>query len=383
MIEVAIVGGGIGGLTTAIALRQYGFEPLIFEQAPALLDLGAAIALWPNAIRALQRVGVAEQVLASAGIINEIRWLTRDGTELNSVRIPNLSTPAVALHRADLQRILLQSLPSALIKLGHSFVNHHPQTDSVIVRFTNSDSITCRFLVGADGIHSSVRAAIISDASPEFRGYIVWRGIAPARPEGIPSDVAIEVQGRGERFGIGPVGGGRIGWWAAANTSVENLVAVEVHTDAHDELLELFHGWYAPVRKLIESTSVILRTEATDRPSITTWGRGRTTLLGDAIHPTTPNLGQGGCMAVEDAVVLARCFEKYGPTESALRAYERVRYSRTANITQLSRLYGDIGQWESSSATLVRSKTISLLPTPVIRQLLKLVFGYDAATVRI
>jgi 2-polyprenyl-6-methoxyphenol hydroxylase-like FAD-dependent oxidoreductase len=383
MIEIAIVGGGIGGLTAAIALRRYGFQPHVFEEAPALLDIGAAIALWPNAIRALQHVGVAEQVLSAAGVINEIRWLNRDGISLNSIRIANPSAPAVALHRADLQRLLLQALPSSTITLGHSFLKHHRNTDSVKVTFNNSKSIDCRVLTGADGIHSVVRAEIVGDSSPQFRGYIVWRGIAPAVPEGLPPDIAIELHGRGERFGIGPVGGGRIGWWAAANSSVENVVTAEVPTDAHDELLELFHGWYAPVRKLIESTSVILRTEATDRPATTTWGRGRTTLLGDSIHPTTPNLGQGGCMAIEDAMVLARCFEKYGATELALRAYERVRYSRTANITMLSRLYGDIGQWESSTATWLRSKTFSMLPTAVIRRLLRIVFDYDAASVRI
>jgi len=383
MVEIAIVGGGIGGLTAAIALRQYGFQPQVFEQAPALLDLGAAIALWPNAVRALQHVGIGDQVLSAAGVINEICWLTREGNSLKSVRIANPSSPAVALHRADLQRLLLQALPASLIKLDHSFLKHTRDTDSIELTFNNSQSTACSFLTGADGIHSDVRAEIVGDTSPEFRGYIVWRGIAPAAPDNIPSDVAIELHGRGERFGIGPVGGGRIGWWAAANTSVENLVAVEVRSDAHDELLDLFHGWYSPVRKLIESTSVILRTEAMDRPATTTWGRGRTTLLGDAIHPTTPNLGQGGCMAIEDAVVLARCFEKYGLTEAALRAYERARYSRTANITMLSRLYGDIGQWESPMGAFVRSKTISLLPTFVIQRLVKIVFDYDAATVRI
>jgi 2-polyprenyl-6-methoxyphenol hydroxylase-like FAD-dependent oxidoreductase len=383
MVEIAIVGGGIGGLTAAIALRQYGFQPQIFEEAPALLDLGAAIALWPNAIRALHHVGIGEQVLSAAGVINEIRWLTRDGTSLNSVRIANPGAPAVALHRADLQRLLLQVLPSSIVTLDHSFLKHDRNTDSIKVTFTNSQSIDCNVLIGADGVHSEARAMVAGDSSPQFRGYIVWRGIAPQVPEGLASDVAMELHGRGERFGIGPVGAGRIGWWAAANTSIENLVAEEVRTDAHDELLELFRDWYAPVRKLIESTSVILRTEATDRPATTTWGRGRVTLLGDAIHPTTPNLGQGGCMAIEDAIVLARCFEKYGPTEVALRAYERVRYSRTANITRLSRLYGDVGQWESSPATWLRSKTLSLLPTAVIRGFMRMVFDYDAASVRI
>jgi 2-polyprenyl-6-methoxyphenol hydroxylase-like FAD-dependent oxidoreductase len=383
MPDIAIIGGGIGGLTTAVALRRYGFDAHVFEQAPALLDLGAAIALWPNAMRALQHLDLADKVLANAGVINEIRWLNPEGKTFNSVRITNPATPAVAVHRADLQKILLQSVPSSAVKLGYSFLKQHHEPDSTTVSFTNSESIDCRFLIGADGVHSDVRSDITDQDSLRFRGYIVWRGISSVMPSQISPDAAMELTGRGKRFGIGPVGSGRVGWWAAANDSLENPIGKESAQDAHNELLELFQGWYSPVLELVQATKTILRTAASDRSATTTWGRGRMTLLGDAIHPTTPNLGQGGCMAIEDSVVLARCFEKYGPSEAALRAYERARYGRTAAITATSRIYGQIGQWENRTATTVRRAAISVVPEVLIKQLMRIIFDYDAARVRI
>lgn len=388
MTEIAIIGGGIGGLSAAIALRRYGFEAEVFEQAPELLDLGAAIALWPNAMRALQHIGIAERILDASGVISEIRWLTEKGKTLNRVRLGNPQTPAVALHRADLQRILLETVPSGTVRLGQSFLKQDQASDTITAIFSNDHSITCRFLIGADGIHSDVRTEILGSDAPRFRGYIVWRGISTSAPKQIPYDAAVELYGAGKRFGVGPVGHGRVGWWAAANTTMKagsTQESTPSDTSNPDELLELFEGWYEPVLDLIQSTppTSVLRTQACDRLSSTTWGRGKTTLLGDAIHPTTPNLGQGGCMAIEDAVVLARCLEKYGLEEAALRAYERVRYSRTAAITSLSRIYGAVGHWENAWATGLRGKLMSFCPEVVIKQLMKLVLEYDASKVRI
>ena len=396
MARIAIIGGGIGGLATAISLRRYGFEPEVFEQAPELLDVGAAIALWSNAMRVLHHLSLREKILESAGEIRGICWLTEDGTTLNAIRIGPQAIPSVALHRADLQHILLNALPASTIHLNHSFVDAHEDNDKITVSFNNSKAVECDVLIGADGIHSRVRNEIVSNGAPVFRGYTVWRGIAPTVPRQVPPYTALEVHGRGKRFGIGPVGHGRIGWWAAANATSLNpreqsepfhveSVRVGDDTSTQLELLDLFEGWYPPVIQLIASTpsSSILRTQASDRVSTTSWGWRRTTLLGDAIHPTTPNLGQGGCMAIEDALVLARCFEKYGFGEQALRAYERVRYSRTATITNYSRLYGAIGQWRSRWSTSLRKRVISVVPEIVTRQLVKTVFDYDALRVRI
>jgi 2-polyprenyl-6-methoxyphenol hydroxylase-like FAD-dependent oxidoreductase len=376
MLRIAIVGGGIGGLTTALALKEFGFEAEVYEQAPALLDVGAAIAIWPNALRVLERLGLADAVRAHAGEMDQIRWLDRRGSLLNQVAIPK----SVALHRADLQCTLLHALPQHQIKLDHSLTEYEGHKDKVIARFANGAEIEADFLIGADGIHSDVRSQLLGNDPPIYRGYTVWRGISSAVPDVLPPATAIEIHDRGKRFGIGPVGNGRVGWWASANAVSQN----HVH-DAQNELLRLFNGWYKPVLQLIEATPShnILTTSALDREPNHTWGNKRVTLLGDAIHPTTPNLGQGGCLAMEDAMVLARCFQQYGATEEALRKYESYRYKRTAAITKHSRYYGTIGQSENPLLRGIKKILLPLAPEAVLQRLAQTVFDYDATTVTV
>jgi 2-polyprenyl-6-methoxyphenol hydroxylase-like FAD-dependent oxidoreductase len=363
MVRIAIIGGGIGGLTTALALQRFGFESQVFEQAPELHDVGAAIALWPNAMRVLASLGLTEKILERAGVMKEIRWADQHGWLINCVSIPD----SVALHRADLQNTLLDELPPESIYLGYQLIDQKQLDDRIIAAFANGRSTEADFLIGADGIHSRVRAQFIGDGDPIDRGYTIWRGISATVPSSIPPATAVEFQGRGKRFGIGPVGLGRVGWWASANAA-EN-----------DDLARLFPGWYPPVLELIESTPAasIIKNRALDRPANNTWGCGRMTLLGDAIHPTTPNLGQGGCLAIEDALVLARCFEKYGASEDALRNYERARYKRTSALARYSRYYGTIGQWENIWARALRRTLLALAPEALSLRLMQIVFDYD------
>ena len=377
MVRIAIVGGGIGGLTVALALREFGFEAEVYEQAPELLDVGAAIAVWPNALRVLERLGLRDKILEHSGEIRQIRWLDKRGSLLNSASIPT----SVALHRADLQSTLLHACESNRIHLGHNFKTFEQRHDKVVVTFTNGHTIEADFLIGADGIHSDVRMQLLGDGEPVYRGYTVWRGISAAAPDSIPPATAIEIHGHGRRFGTGPVGAGRIGWWASSNSPTQHAHA----QDPQQELLHLFEDWYHPAAQLIEATAPhsILTTAACDREPTRTWGDKRVTLLGDAIHPTTPNLGQGGCLAMEDALVLARCFERYGPTEEALRKYEGCRYQRTAAITRYSRYYGRIGQSENLFIRLSQKPLFTLAPEAVLHRLVQTVFEYDATTVRV
>ena len=373
MVQIAIIGGGIGGLTAALALQQSGFQAEVFEQAPELLEVGAAIAIWSNAMRLLERLQLAEKILEYGGIVEELRWMDQNGFLLNRVSISNAKTPALALQRSDLQRTLRNALPQSSIHLGHSIVEYSQQGDKMIATFANGQTIEADFLIGGDGVHSRVRKQFINDGEPVGRGYTIWRGTSPVTPAEIPPATGIELYGRGKRFGIGPLGLGRTGWWASANT------------DHAHQLTDLFTGWYPPVMELIEATppSSILKTIATDREPNKRWGAGRMTLLGDAIHPTTPNLGQGGCQAMEDAIVLARCFEKYGASEDALRHYERLRHPRTAMLTRLSRYYGRVGQLENMWARALRRLPLSLAPEPLAQRLMQIVFNYDATKIRL
>jgi 2-polyprenyl-6-methoxyphenol hydroxylase-like FAD-dependent oxidoreductase len=324
-------------------------------------------------MRFLERLGVAEKIRDHGGIVKELCWMNQDGFPMNRVSIFDGKTPAVALHRSDLQRTLFNALPQSTVHLGHTIVEQEQQRDKIVATFTNGHTVEADFLIGADGIHSRVRSHFINDGDPIRRGYTIWRGTSPHTPALIPAGVGIEFYGRGKRFGVGPVGLGRTGWWASANTD---------HTD---ELTDLFAGWYAPIIDLIEATppASILKTMATDREPNKNWGAGRMTLLGDAIHPTTPNLGQGGCQAIEDALVLARCFEKYGASEQALRTYERLRHKRTATLTRMSRMYGAVGQLENVWARALRRMSLSLVPETLAQRAMQVVFNYDATKVRV
>ena len=373
MVQIAIIGGGIGGLTAALALQQSGFQAEVFEQAPEIHEVGSAIAIWSNAMRVLERLQLAEKIIEYGGVVKELCWMDQNGFLINRVSISDPKTPSVALHRSDLQRTLLNALPRTSIHLGYSIASYSQPGDKIIATFGNGQSVEADFVIGADGVHSRVRAQLMNDGEPIKRGYTIWRGTSPLTPSVLPPATGIEMYGRGKRFGVGPVGFGRTGWWAAANSD---------HTD---KLTDLFAGWYAPVLELIEATppSSILKTVATDREPDKRWGRGRMTLLGDAIHPTTPNLGQGGCQSMEDAMVLARCLEKYGLREDALRHYERLRHPRTAALTRMSRYYGIVGQWENVWARALRRSSLSLVPELLAQRLMQVVFNYDATKIRV
>lgn len=381
-MKIIIIGGGIGGLSTALALSRAGFEPEVFEQAPALLEVGAAIAVWPNAMRVLQRLGVGDQVLEKAGLINQARWLSSHGRVLGKVRFPETDAPAIALHRADLQQILLHALPARSVHLGKRFEAYRQQGPDVLAVFDDGDSFRCDLLIGADGLHSRARAQMLGDGPPFFRGYTVWRGVSPFTSKTLLPLTAMEIYGRGKRFGIGPVGLGRTGWWATAN---EPEHGAEPPAERQRKLLALCEGWCEPVVELIAATpsESILRNAAFDRPPVKRWRDGNVILLGDAAHPTTPNLGQGGCMALEDAVLLSRCLLKYREPGQASMTFQALRYARTAAITRYSLRYGAIGQWGNSSAVRGREALLSSIPEALAQKLLKLIFDYDAYGVNI
>ncbi|MBV9927986.1 MAG: FAD-dependent monooxygenase [Acidobacteria bacterium] len=381
-MRVVIIGGGIGGLALALALRREGFEPLVCERAPALLEVGAAIAVWPNAFRVLERLGLGETLLARAGRIRSVRWLGREGREYNHFSFPETGAPAVALHRADLQGALLRALPPESVHLGKTFAGFVEEGEEVRARFEDGAEVACDVLVGADGLHSRVRAQLLDNGGPAYRGYTIWRGVARLEHETLRAGVASEIYGRGRRFGVGPVGLGRTGWWATAN---EPEAAAESASEHAPKLLRLFEGWCAPVQELIEATpsESILRNAAYDRPAAARWGEERVTLLGDAVHPMTPNLGQGGCVAVEDAAVLARCLAKYKDTHVALRVYESRRRTRAAAVAAYSRRYGAFGQWHTPAMVNLRARLLSSVPESVGHRVLSLVFDYDAYAVAV
>jgi 2-polyprenyl-6-methoxyphenol hydroxylase-like FAD-dependent oxidoreductase len=370
-----VVGGGIGGLSAAIALRRAGIQAWVHERAPELREVGAGISLWPNATRQLRAWGLLDDVLRrgfrfTAGDLRDPR-----GRVLTRMHLPAADAPSVLIHRADLHAVLADALPPWAVRTGAEFRGLRETADGVEADFGEAGTETGALLVGADGLWSAVRRQLLNDGEPVYRGYPVWRGVAPAGD--VEWTALTETLGRGLRFGTVPIGGGRVAWWATANEP-EN--ADDGAEGRKARLLRLFGDWHRPIPQLIEATpeDEILKNGTYDRPPVRRWGRGRVTLLGDAAHPTTPNFGQGGCMAIEDAAVLARCLVEMEDVPAALRAFEARRYRRTAWITRESLRYGRVAQWQRAGAVRLRETLFRLAPPSLTSATFTRLFAFEA-----
>lgn len=370
-----VAGGGIGGLSAAIALRRAGIQAEVYERAPELGEVGAGISLWPNATRQLRRWGLLDDVLRRGFAFTTGEMRDARGHVLTEMHLPAADAPSVLIHRADLHAVLVDALPPWAIRTDAELRAFRETADGVEADFGPAGTAEGPFLVGADGLWSAVRRRLLADGDPVYRGYPVWRGVAPAGAGAWTS--LTETLGRGLRFGTVPIGGGRVAWWATANEP-EN--ADDGPEGRKARLLRLFGGWHRPIPQLIQATpeDEILKNGTYDRPPVRRWSRGRVTLLGDAAHPTTPNLGQGGCMAIEDAAVLARCLAETDDVPAALRAFQARRYRRTAWITRESLRYGRVAQWQHATAVRLRDTLFRLAPPAVTRATLSRMFTFEA-----
>lgn len=375
-----MIGAGIGGLTAAIALRRSGAEVAVFERAGELKATGAGLLLAPNAVKALGRIGLAGMVAeigAPGASGNVLSWrgevlMKLDASELSE----RVGADSYAVHRVDLQAALLRELGEDAVRLGRELVGFGQDGAGVTARFTDGTGGRADLLVGADGLRSRVRAVLFGASELRYAGYTSWRGIVPGR-ELVPVGDGFESWGRGARFGCAHVGRGRVYWFATRNAPEG---ARDGPSGRKSALLGTFCGWHEPVEELIRATEedAILRTDIYDRePLGERWGEGRVTLLGDAAHPMTPNLGQGACQAIEDAVVLAECLGAADNVEAALRLYEGLRAARTAAIVRRSRRVGRVGQVEHPLLCRLRDAALKALPERIQLKQLEAIAGYE------
>lgn len=375
---VLVAGGGIGGLTAAIALRRAGFGVRLFERAPEIREVGAGINIQSNAILALRRLslgdtGLNEAVIAGGRLMGWASLRTADDRVISREDMAAVGravgAPGVAIHRATLQHLLVDALGPGVLETGREVTGYTARPDGVTVRFRDGGTADGALLVGADGIRSAVRAQLLADGEPLYSGYVAWRGVTSAG--GAVPEETVETWGPGRRFGIVPIdgaAGGRVYWYATLNTPAGGHDEPGLHRET---LLRLFAGWHPPIAALLEATpeEAILRNDIVHRLPVERWGEGRVTLLGDAAHPMTPNLGQGACQAIEDAVVLAHCLRDLAadPT-AALRRYESRRIPRANGFVLASMRLGRLGQWENRAACWLRDHALGLVPASVTRR---------------
>jgi len=369
-----IIGGGIGGLATAIALKQIGLTVEVYERVTTLREVGAGLSLWANAIRALEQLGLGQPVRALALPETSGAIRTAAGDLLlyntNAQLQAKFGELSVMVHRAELHDLLRGALYQEL-QVGMECVAVTEEAQDVCARFRNGEQAVGDIVIGADGLHSQVRAGLHGQPPPRYAGYTAWRSVVAFDHEQLQPG---ESWGRGARFGQVPMSGGRVYWFATHNSPPGQ----PCHDGEKAELLRLFRDWHNPIRALLEATPepAILRNDIYDRPPLKTWGRGRITLLGDAAHPMTPNLGQGACQALEDAVVLAQQLQTHPDLYSALRAYEAARIPRTTMIVNRSLRVGQVGQWANPIAVAGRNGLVKHLLAHFQEQQLAPIVGF-------
>ena len=362
-MKAIVVGGCVGGLCAAIALRRGGIEAAVFERAGRLEEIGAGVALAPNALRGLERLGVADAVRARGAASRKGIARTSCGEVLTEA-----DWNGVSIHRADLQATLLEALEPDTVRLGSACTGFDQDPTAVSVRLADGREERGDVLIGADGLHSEIRAQLVGRTKPRYAGTTAWRGVTRFEHESLAS--VSESWGRGSRFGLQAIGRGRVYWYATKNAPEGSSAPP---AERKRELLERFAGWHEPIEAVIEATEEagILQTDIYDRKPLRRWSEGRVTLLGDAAHPMTPDWGQGAAQAIEDAVVLADCLRREDDVALALRAYEGRRVRRANALVRQSRLLNRIGQLESPLACRVRDGMMKRTPARLRRRQLE------------
>ena len=356
--KVVVAGAGIGGLTTALALHRAGCEVRVVERAGDLKPIGAGLHLWSNAMRVLARLGLAEELEQRASVMARAEFRRWRGDLLASWPIGDigreLGAPTLQISRRDLHAVLQAALPPGVLRLDARVRAYDSHGDGVVVRLADGSVERGDALVGADGIRSAVRAQLLGDGAPRKAGYSVWRGVVEDGDQLVPPGSFCSLWGRGERFVFYDVGPGRLYWMSVANGAPPELDAGQDKA----AVLRRHRGWMEPIEAMIAATppAAIHRGEIVDRPPCPRWGEGRVTLLGDAAHPMTFNIGQGACQAIEDAAVLARELAGGSDVPAALRAYEVARRERTAKFQALAWRLGRMGRWDSRVACGFRDR---------------------------
>ncbi|WP_329030941.1 MULTISPECIES: FAD-dependent monooxygenase [unclassified Streptomyces] len=343
--RILIAGGGIGGLAAALALQRRGFEVVVFERADSLRDGGAGLHIWSNGVLALDYLGLADQVLEVAPVQHTAHFTTDRGDVLGAWPVGDFieryGAPTIAVERSVLHGVLRDALEGSPLRTGAQVVSFDQDADGVTVHFADGGSERGDLLIGADGIHGAVRDCMFGPAHNRFSGYIAWRGRAPMEHADIPPGTFNAVFGPGTRFTYYDVAPGLVHWMSVANGAPGGRDGAGVR----DMLLRRHEGWAGPVADILRATPEdwILRGDVEGRKPEKQWGKGRVTLLGDAAHPITFNIGQGACQALEDALVLAEYLAEDSDSVGALRRYEEERRGRTGPLQNIAWMIGKMG----------------------------------------
>ena len=356
-MNIAIIGAGMGGLTAGIALKKFGHQVTIYEQAVEILPVGAAISLWSNGVKCLNYLGLTHQLQALGGQMESLAYV--DGLSQHTMTqfslLPlykEVGQRAYPVARADLQQLLMQQFGLEDIKLGMKMTAIETHQDDVTIHFQDGSQITADLLIGADGTHSLTRQFVLGhQVERRYAGYVNWNGLVDIDEQIAPAIQWTTYIGEGKRVSLMPVTQNRFYFFFDVPLESGLLNQREHYKQ---DLKTHFSGWCEPVQKLIErlDEKKTNRVEIHDIEPFMNFYKGRVVLLGDAAHSTTPDIGQGGCQAMEDAIYLARALQinTFG-LEDALNRYQNKRNDRTKEMVLRARKRCDVTHMKDPKIT--------------------------------
>lgn len=381
MENIIVIGGGIGGLTTAIALQKKAFKVAVYEAAPEMKALGAGLVLAANAVKALKEIGIADAILREGHALRNLRIPDSQGKIISEVDATAIAEKFggihnFAIHRADLQQALLAQLQPGTLHLGKRLTDVQQDEQGVTAFFEDGTEVRGSILIATDGIHSVVRKKLVPDSEPRYAGYTCWRAVIDATPVQLDSDQTSETWGIKGRFGIVPLTRNRVYWFAVVNAKAQDQRMKGFTTR---DLQEHFKEYHTPVPQILAAThdEQLIWNDIIDVKPLKRFVFDRIALSGDAAHATTPNLGQGACMAIEDAAVMANSLDKVFNLKYGLLRFEEKRIARTTQIVNASWRVGRVAQWENQPLAWLRNSFMRLLPASANEKQFKMLYEID------
>ncbi|MEO9803579.1 MAG: FAD-dependent monooxygenase [Reichenbachiella sp.] len=373
-MKFTIVGGGISGLTTALAFEKLGVEYELYEAAPALNELGAGIWMASNAMQVFGWLGIADEVQGQGMSLEHVEVADQSFRTINTtdqqIIVDALGYSIVSIHRARLQKILFNQLPAEKIHLGMALESIDQEDEKVTANFKDGSTVISNALIAADGIHSVVRNQLFPHSVLRYSGQTCWRGIAKLElPEKL-SRSCVETWGNRVRFGISVIGENEVYWFAVAEAASGGK---DNQKNLKSKLKQMFKDFAEPVQSILEATpsEKIIRSDISDLKPLDAWSDRRVVLIGDAGHATTPNMGQGGAQGVEDAYYLGQIIKRESDPVRSFQIFEKTRKKKVNQIVSGSRNVGRLAHIEYGRS--IRNFLMRMVPPAMTnRQMIKL-----------
>ena len=376
--KITIIGGGIAGLTTALALNKIGIKPTIFEKAQTIKAIGAGLVLAANAIKAFQKLDISDEVIKCGRLIPSFTLYDQKGnpiTKTDSKAIgEKYGVDNFTIHRTELHKLLLSKISSDSIHTNKCAVDIEQTNSSVIIKFQDGSFHETNFLIIADGIHSLIRKKLLPNTEPRYSGYTCWRSVIDNINLNLTE--TSETWGTAGRFGIVPLVDNKIYWFACVNAP-QNNNAMKQYKVA--DLQNHFKDFHEPIPTLLRQTKDenLIWNDIIDLKPISRYAFDNIVLIGDAAHATTPNLGQGACQAIEDAIILADELKNNSDVKIVFKQFEQRRIKRTHYIVNKSWTVGKVAQVENKTMASLRNFVFRLLPASLNERLLKSLYEVD------